>query len=164
MATSKTFTFATLPTTKAQLTALPEYALNSPFATAALTVLAMHAYTLNTQNGIEMFDAIKGPQPLSAYDKQFLKDRLSGKEYLPSSYMQGSSPQNGYTPTTPYTITVSDNPYSYDEQNYAKLYITSSGADYPRPIKLRAKGEQWFLWENMLLPSIRVPVAQDPWA
>ncbi len=164
MATSKTFTFAVLPTNKAELMALPEYSLNSPFATAALTVLAMHAYTLNAQNGIEMFDAIKGPQPLSTYDKQFLKDRLSGKEYLPSSYMQGSSPQNGYTPTTPFTITVSDNPYSYDEQNYAKLYIVSSGADSPRPIKLRAKGEQWFLWENMLMPSIRVPVAQDPWA
>ncbi len=164
MANSKTFVFSKLPMTVAELKALPEISLSTPFEAAALTVLAMHTYTVNVEQGIEMFNAIKGPQPLSAYDKQFLKDRLNGKEYLPCSYFEGSSPENNYTPTIPYTITISDNPYSYDEAGYVKLYIKSTGADSPRPVKLRGKGEQWFLWENMLLPSIRVPVEADPWA
>ncbi len=164
MTNCQTFIFATLPTCVAELTALPEAALNSPFCTAALTVVAMHAYTLNTQQGIDMINVLKGPQPLSVYDKQFLRDRLAASKYLPSSYMQGSSVQNNYTPTVPYSITVCENPYSYAEAGYAKLFLRSSGADTERPVKLRQKGEQWFLWENMLMPSIRVPAAQDPWA
>ncbi len=158
------FTFQTLPTTLADLSALPQFSLKTPFETAALTVLALHAYTLDAEKGIEMLNALKGPQPLSAYDKQFLKDRLSDKKYLPGSYMEGSSVQNNYTPAAPYTIAVFENPYSYAEAGYAKLFLKSSGADTERALKLRQKGEQWFLWENMLLPSIRVPAAQDPWA
>ncbi len=164
MTVGNTFSFSELPSTLEELTRLKEYALTTPHETAALTVLAMHGYTLNQQNGIAMINALKGPQELSAYDKQFLKDRLVGKEYLPSSYIQGSSPENGYTPNKPYTITVYENPYSYQEEGYARLLMKSSGADTERPIVLRKKGEQWFLWENMLLPSIRVPKAQDPWA
>ncbi len=164
MSNSVTFTFQSLPTNTDELKLLKEFSLSTPFEAAALTVLAMHAYTLDMNKGIDMFNAIKGPQPLSNYDKQFLRDRLIGKEYLPSSYMAGSSPSNNYTPTTPFTITVSDNPYSYDENGYVKLYIQSSGADTARPIKLRNKREQWFLWENMLLPSIRQPAVNDPWA
>lgn len=43
-------------------------------------------------------------------------------------------------------------------------YIRSSGADSPRPIKLRQKGNQWFLWEQYLMPDIRKPKSADPWA
>ena len=40
----ETFTFAALPESLAQLQALPEAALDTPFQTAALTVLALCAY------------------------------------------------------------------------------------------------------------------------
>ncbi len=164
MMNGKSFSFAELPTTVEQLKALPEYALKTPQEAAALTVLAMHAYTIDADTGILMINALKGPQELSAYEKQFLRDRLVGSEYLPRSYMQGSSPQNNYAPTAPYTITVYENPYSYAEQGYAKLLIKSSGADTERTVKLRQKAEQWFLWENLLMVGIRKPAAQDPWA
>ncbi len=164
MTVGNTFSFSALPTTVEELTRLDEYSLKTPYETAALTVLAMHGYTLDKENGIAMINALKGPQELSSYEKQFLKDRLVGKEYLPRSYMQGSSPENGYAPTTPYTITVYENPYSYTEEGYARLLIKSSGADTERPIVLRKKGDQWFLWENLLLPSIRKPAEQDLWA
>jgi hypothetical protein len=42
--------------------------------------------------------------------------------------------------------------------------MTSGGADSPRQIKLRRKGEQWFLWEQFLLPDIRKPESSNPWA
>jgi len=46
------------------------------------------------------------------------------------------------------------------------MYVTSGGADSPRPIKLRKKPStgQWFLNEIQCLSDIRTPVAADPWA
>ena len=111
-----------------------------------------------------MLNFLKGPQPLSEYDKSFLKDRIRGKTYVPFSYFSGTSPENDYTPTAPFTVTVSENPHSYEEEGYAKLFIKSSGADSERSVKLRKKGEQWFLWEQLLMADIRKPKSQDPWA
>ena len=93
-------------------------------------------------------------------------ERLRGKEYKARSFLAGATPENSYQPTTPYTITVNENPYSFDEENWATLYVTSGGADTPRPIKLRKKPStgQWFLNDIQCLSDIRVPVAEDPWA
>jgi hypothetical protein len=112
-----------------------------------------------------MLGYLKGPQPLSAYDKQFIADRFRDKDYVPRSYFVGAVPQNDYTPAEPYTINISENPYSYQEQGYAKLFIQSGGADSPRPVQLRkAKDGKWYLWEQFLLADIRVPESSDPWA
>ena len=161
---SETFTFAALPKNVAELKALPESDLNSPFKTAALTVAVLNHYCENVEETIEMINFLKGPQPLSPYDIQFLRDRLKGRDYVPRSYFEGTSPANNYTPTQPYTVIVSDGIYSYSEEGYVELFIRSSGADSPRKVKLRRKGEQWFLWANFLLPDIRKPAEQDPWA
>ena len=62
-------------------------------------------------------------------------------------------------------MTVSSDAHAYDEQGYARLYIACGGADSPRPVKLRKKGDgQWCLWEQYLLTDIRQPKANDPWA
>ena len=65
-----------------------------------------------------------------------------------------------------YTIRVESNHTSHVEQGYMKLFIPCGGADTPRPIKLRQKGSdgKWFLWEQYLLPGVRIPKAADPWA
>ena len=50
-------------------------------------------------------------------------------------------------------------------EGYCKLFIPCGGADDPRPIKLRRKGNgQWFLWEQYLMTGIRIPTSADPWA
>lgn len=161
---AETFVFAALPESADELRALPEGALGSPFQTAALTVCALCAYAAAPEIGVEMLNFLKGPQPLSPYEKQFLRDRFADKKYVPFSYFKGAAPQNDYTPSRPFTITVTANPYSYDQEGYAVLYVQSGGADSLRPIKLRAKGSQWFLWEQMILADIRKPVSADPWA
>ena len=160
----KTFTFEKLPENVAELSAMPEAALKDPYTTAALTAAVLCHYEKNVDETIDMLNFLKGPQPLSPFEKQFLRDRLVGKSYVPRSYFSGTSPQNNYEPSQPYTLTVFDGPYSYKDQGYAMLYIRSSGADSQRQIKLRAKGDQWFLWENFLLPDIRKPAELDPWA
>jgi len=163
---SETFTFAALATNVAQLQALPEASLDSAFKTTALTIVALCRYEQSPAEAIEMLNFLKGPAEVSTYEKQFIQERLTGKMYKARSFFAGATPQNGYTPTQPYTITVSQTPYSFDEDNWATLYVTSGGADNPRPIKLRKKPStgQWFLNDIQCLADIRVPVDEDPWA
>ncbi len=162
----RTFHVPSLPTDLAALQALPEATLDSPFKTAALALAALCRFAADERAVHEMLDFLKGPEPLSNLEKQFLRDRLSGKAYKPFSFFAGATPENGYTPQTPYQLTVSANPYSFETENWATLYVQSGGADAPRPIRLRQKPStgQWFLNEIQCLSDIRVPRAEDPWA
>ena len=103
---------------------------------------------------------------MSPYDKSFIRDRLMGKPYKVKSFFAGATPENGYTPNRPLAITVSSNPYSFDNDNWATMYVVSSGADSPRPVKLRLKPStnQWFINDIECLSDIRVPASEDPWA
>lgn len=163
---SETFTFTALPESVEQLKALPEASLDSPFKTAALTVCALCAYAADKQIGIEMLNFLKGPKPLTPFEISFIDDRLRyGKAYVPFSYFKGATPENNYTPSEPFSVTISSNPYSNANEGYMKLFIRSGGADNPREIVMRMKGDgRWFLWEQFLLPDIRIPKSADPWA
>ena len=161
------FTFAALPESLAEMQALPEASLDTPFKTAALTVLALCAYAADKSIGTEMLNWLRGPRPLNGQEISFLNDRFrDGKTYLPFTYFAGSTPDNNYTPTQPYTIIVESNHVSGEEQGYMKLFIPCGGADAPRPIKMRQRGSdgKWFLWEQYLLTGVRTPKAADPWA
>lgn len=161
-----TFTFQELPESLAQMQALPEASLDTPFKTAALTVCALCAYGADKNIGKEMLNWLRGPRPLNGQDISFLNDRFrDGKSYIPFSYFVGASPENGYTPRQPFTLLVGSNHTSNVEDGYCKLFIPCGGADDPRPIKLRRKGSgQWFLWEQYLMTGIRIPTSADPWA
>ena len=158
-------TFSTLPDTLDGFKALPEAKMDNPFGTAALTVLAFCFYPENKDLSLQMLDFLRGPRTLSVMDKQFIADRFRDKDYVPRSYFEGATPNNNYLPSEPYSITVSENPYSYQNEGYATLYITSGGADSPRSVQLRlAKDGKWYLWEQYLLADIRKPESENPWA
>lgn len=163
---SERFTFNSLPTSVAELQALPEASLDSAFKTAALTVAVLCNFEKNEAVTFEMLDFLKGPENVSNQEKQFIKERLKDKGYKAYSYFDGATPENGYTPNQPYTISVSETPYSFDNENWATLYVKSGGADNPRQIKLRKKPStgQWFLNEIQCLSDIRLPVQEDKWA
>lgn len=157
----KIFTFNSVPANVSDVKASTDV-----FETAAQVVAVLCNYKNDAQATIDMLNVLKGPSPMSQYEIQFLRDRLAGKEYKPYSFFAGATPDNEYTPAMPLSITVKDNPYSYAEENYATLWVTSSGADNDRQIKLRKKPStgEWFLVEEFLLADIRIPTSQDPWA
>ena len=163
---SETFTFAALPESVEQMKSLPEAAMDTPFKTAALTVCALCAFAADSDIGLQMLNYLRGPRPLNGQEISFIKDRFRGdRTYLPFSYFAGATPENNYTPTEPYSLTVTSDSHSFDEDGYARLYIACGGADSPRPVKLRKKGDgQWCLWEQYLLTDIRQPKSADPWA
>ena len=111
---------------------------NTPQQTAAYAIAALVRYTEDAEAGIAMLDVLRGPRPLNNFNKQFLRDQLRGKEYTPKSYFDGATVDNNYTPSTPYTLTVSENPYSYQNEGYARLLLKSGGADNPRFITVTA--------------------------
>ena len=163
--TRDTFVFATLPESLAQMQALPEAALTNPFQTAALTVCALCAYAADKTVGAEMLNWLKGPRPLSPYDISFLNDRFRDGHHVPFSYFAGATPDNDYTPSQPFTLTVEAGPYADANEGYKKLHIRSGGADNAREVVLRRKGDgTWLLWDQFLLVGIRQPKSQDPWA
>lgn len=161
------FTFDALPKNISEMQMLPEAVLDTPFKAAALTVLALCAYSEDKNSGIEMLNWLRGPRPLNGQEISFINDRFrGGKNYLPFTYFMGSNPDNNYTPTKPYRIIVESNSVSAAEEGYMKLFIPCGGADSPRPIKLRKRMSdgKWFLWEQYLLTAVRMPKAADPWA
>ena len=158
-------TFYDLPETLEAFKVMAEAKQDTPFGTAALTVLAFCVYPKNKELSLRLLDFLRGPRPLSVMDKQFIADRFRDKDYVPRSYFEGATPQNDYQPAEPYTIAVSENPYSYQNEGYATLYITSGGADSPRSVQLRlAKDGKWYLWEQYILADIRKPECENPWA
>lgn len=163
----ESFTFETLPKNLEELKALPEAVMDDPFKTAALTLCALCAYSEDREAGTEMLNFLRGPRPMSPADIAFLNDRLmDGKTYVARSYFNGATPENEYTPTTPYTVKVISNQYSkLEDGNYMKLLLSSGGADSPRSVTLRKTGGgTWYLWEQNLLSDIRIPKSQDAWA
>ena len=160
------FSFSAIPSNLDELKALPEAKLDSPYKTTALVILALNRYEADPDATIAMLDFLKGPESFNTAEQSFLKERIRGKEYKVRSYFEGTSPENNYTPSIPYTIAVSENPYSFTNENWATMYVTSTGADNPRTIKLRKKPStgEWFLNEIQCLSDIRLPVSEDKWA
>lgn len=162
---SEKITFEVLPETYEQFISLPQASMQTPFQTAAMTVLAFCFYPMDKELSLKMLDFLRGPRPLSQYEKQFIRDRFMDKDYVPRSYFEGATPDNDYQPKQPYSIIVSDNPYSYQNEGMAKLFLKSGGADSSREIVLRkAKDGKWYLWDQFILSDIRKPESSNPWA
>lgn len=154
------------PTDLGQFTASAVNDLTRPENVCALFLTALDLYTKDKDAGLEAINYLRGPRPLSNYDMQFFRDRLMDKRYLPRVYFDGATPQNNYVPSEPYTLTVYPDQRPQDvEDGYIRVFLRTAGADSPRPIKLRKKGDQWFLWEySSIMMGVRIPAAEDPWA
>ena len=158
--------FASLPSNVTDLKALHEASLKEPEYGAALFVAAMMRYKDDPTAAISMLEFLKGPGGVSEYEKQFIKDRLSdAKEYVVRSYFAGTSPENDYTPSMPYTV-IPEKDAASEDNGRIRVFMRSSGADSQRMIKMRLKAStgEWFIEEEMILSDIRIPRSQDAWA
>ncbi|MCR5808385.1 MAG: hypothetical protein K6G56_02360 [Clostridiales bacterium] len=166
----KKIVFEALPTNAEELKALPFADLRDPYAVAAMTVAALCVFPKDREACYEMMNYLKGPRPLSQVDMSFIRDRfMDGVDYVPRSYFVGTSPDNDYSPSLPYTVNVLELAHSRDQigEGYLRLFIRSSGADSERFVVLRHKPstDQWFVWQfEGLLSGIRQPKSKDEWA
>lgn len=163
---SVTFSFVRLPESLEELKALPEAKMDTPYKTAALSLLALCAFAADENIGKEMINFLKGPAPLTPMQISFIRDRFRDSKLVPFSYFKGAKPENNYTPDVPFTVTIFSNPYSFQNENYATLHLRSGGADNPRQFRLRLKPSTgvWYLDEQMILVGIRPAQKDDPWS
>lgn len=168
-----------LPSSVDEFVALRDRLAQTPQGGAAMMVLALLAFARDEQVGTpcltvavdrgrlhespdesKVHQGYKGWQ-LSVQDLQRIQLQIKGKEYLPRSYIQGATPENGYAlPSPPFTIGCSDNPYSGDVASGTyKVFVQSSGADSPRPVTLKRndkgiwKAAEW----SSLIVGVRPP-------
>lgn len=161
---TESFTFTALPESLAEMQALPEADLRTPFRTAALTVCALCAYSSDKESGIEMLNWLRGSRQLSGQEISALDNSFScGRNNVMFSYFAGAAPENGFTPAAPYTLNVCSNHNSGVEQGYMTLLIP--GSDGLHPVKLRMKEDgRWFLWEQYLFPDAMHVNSAGAWA
>jgi hypothetical protein len=162
----RAFSFERVPATLGEFQALYERDKSDPFASASLVALAFLAYRKDPELCFFCLALLKAPESLSPIERSFIRDRLNeGKDYKPYSYFTGALPSNDYTPSHPLMVVVKENPQSFLEEGYATLYLTSSGASSPRPLRLRKRNDgSWALQEEFLLADIVSPHKENPWA
>lgn len=150
--------FTKLPDTYEEFVQLPQAQLSTPFDTAAMVVLALCFYPQDAELSKRMYAFVSGSRAISNAEYSFIKDRFRDADYVPRSYFKGAVPGNCYKPSEPYTVTVKENPYTYQNEGYAKMFLTSGGADSDRFVMLRkADDGKWYLWEQFILVGIRAP-------
>lgn len=151
------FVFQNIPSSLEEFQALPESAMDNPYKTGALTVLAFCMYKEHKDEALACLDFLQ-KQPLTHYQKQFIDDRLRGKQYKPFSYLKGATPENGYTPSMPLTVIFESRPSYKDDEGYFTLFIQSSGTDSLREIRIKKQDDGLFvLWDQFLLADVRSP-------
>ena len=147
--------------------------MQDPFKTAGYAVHAICAYSPdNPERFYSMLTKLMGEaQEISNMMKSSINDRMKQNEkwpYIGKSYFVGATPENDYTPTMPISIEIKNNPYSYENEGYARLLLHSGGADSDRFITLRKmKDGRWVVWSDTiigLLTDIKKPESSNPWA
>jgi len=132
----------------------------SPEGAAASVIIALALMAMDRELGRKCIAAADPSLPESRF--RFVEERLEGKEYLPNSYILGTSPENRYLPQQPpLVMRFSTNPHSGDPaQGRVKLFVECSGADSPRPITVAKNREgRWTAVEwSSILSGIRPPV------
>ncbi len=145
----------------------------NPFNVAACAVNVMNSYKPNdTENFYNMMQYLMGDvQPMSPLMKQQLRDRMTSEnkyEYIGKSYFVGATPSNNYEPSMPLQVEVKENPYSYQEEGFARLLLKTSGADSERILTMRKlKDGTYLIWSDTvmgLMAGIRQPESSNPWA
>ena len=154
-----------LPESLEELKELEENFKQPTFAPAILVALMCH-YKTNPDETMDMLNFINGPEEITPYKKNYYKDRfMDGKYYKPFSYFEGATRENNYTPTTPYRITIKNNPRGPKEEDRKGFLMKSSGADNLRQVSVRMKRSTgyWYLSEELLFADIREPIEKDEW-
>ncbi|MCW5806140.1 MAG: hypothetical protein KIT31_27495 [Deltaproteobacteria bacterium] len=104
-------------------------------------------------------DGLQGKQPAPAVLRD-LRDRLGEKPWIARSYLDGTSHERGYAPPDgPLAVRLREQSRDVGESD-AKVFVFSSGADSPRPIRLlrNVKG----IWKAREWSSLEVGVRAIP--
>ena len=142
--------------------------ITDEYQSACAVVFTLARFEEDFSKGEEMLEYINGPEDVSKFDIDFIKNQIDQYPYVVRSYFNNTSLEDNYT-IKEVSITVLENTYSRDEEGYVKLWLHSSGADSNRSVMLRQKEstKEWFLFSDTykgLMAGIRIPAENDKWS
>ena len=166
-------TIGQLPRTVAAFLALQDEIARTPQGGAAMMVLALLLYAGDVSVGhgclavaVDADRLSEGDQgyegwQLRGRQRQLIRTQIGGQPHIPRSYIQGTSPENGYQlPPLPYELAFTDNPHSGEiASGTYKVFVASSGAASPRPVMLHRDATG--IWKACEWSSLLVGV-RDP--
>jgi hypothetical protein len=156
-----------LPRDTASFLALRDRLAQTPFGGAAIHVVAVALTLEDRALGLPCLTAaldashlVDGPSGLSGKQPspivlRDLRDRLEGKPWVARSYFEGTSPSNGYALPASLSVRIREQPADVGESS-AKVFVFSSGADSPRPIRLLKSPKGY--WKSKEWSSLEVGV------
>ncbi len=160
--------FHELPTEWEIFTNLADSFMNIPEKVAALFIMVLRIYAVDKELGLKMVSYLRHEEELSESEISMTLDApLRQASYLPLAYLKGSTPQNNYSPSTPYVITVKESREKSKSRKQKTLYIGCPGDGTYRPVTLfkikkrKAKnknllGDPWFIsdYTSLMLPVV----------
>lgn len=161
-----------LPATVDEFLELRNNIATSPEGGATVFLTALKIYVENPELGEQCFviavdkgslqeGSIYKGFALRKSDLQLIKNQMAKNKKISNSYIQGSSPENGYSVKTPYEYKYKSNPYSGDaEIGPYKIFVFCSGADSPRPITLKKNNKG--IWKASSWSSVLVGIKKEP--
>lgn len=160
-----------IPDSMEEFLSLRDEIAESPEGGAAVYVVALIMFTRDEDLGTDALTAAldrsmiksdpqgyKGYSPVWPFSDK-LRRYLRPKPYIARSYIDGTSPGGAYElPEPPYMVVLSRNKYSVIAEDEVKVFVSSSGADSPRPVTLlRNNREIWKVKVESLILGIRPP-------
>lgn len=148
----------------------------TPEGGAAILMLAIKIYDSNKELGkkclvvaadksrLQEGGDYKGRQ-LFIRDMNLIEKMTLKYKNIMNSYIEGSSPQNGYKVKLPYVYHFSSNPSSGDPlSGKYKIFVKCSGASSPRPIGLSKNNRGYWKatsWGSLLAGMMKSTLNED---
>ena len=170
-----TVTFARIPKTIEEFKQIRSEIGGTPQGAVALQLIAFEMYNKNTIVGTECVKLnntdINVPSVMRRLPDIFGKNSLDdnyARKHLVATYFEGSTPENGFNPTKPYTVRVRTNKvHKYERAQSLKGYVLyldvySSGYDtHWRGCEVvKQKGNEYYTVSNS--PSMYVQCQEVP--
>jgi len=168
----KTITVDKLPTSTEEFIQFRDKIATTPEGGAVAFIVASMLYSQNPKMGRECViiqtdmnqlqqsnDGYKGYNLTSSNDFQL--KQIDNKKYIPFSYVQGTSSENGYQlPSGSFKIKIDR---VADAGDKMKVFVWSTGADSSRPITLKKNDKGiWKAWEfSSIMVGVRPPVVKS---
>lgn len=112
--------------------------LQTPAGAAALFVAALDIYNEDKDLAVYMLTYLRFLPELSPGELNIQLLQVLGKRnFYTKGYFKGALPENGYTPSSPYTVMVRDDGRKGLKKDLKTLYIGCGGTGTYRPITLK---------------------------
>lgn len=144
-----------IPKNMEEFFTLSAVSLDSPYKTAALTVVALCVFSQNKTLGIDILNYLRGNRVLTPFDIVYISDRIGNKnsDAVFSYFSDGEYK----------SVTVAG---SYDGDDTVKcvnVYVKSNVKENFNKICLRLCTDgRWHLWEQFLLTDIQPQKSKIP--